>query len=839
VLAILASRPHIALGGRFAVERTLSLHSILTSRREGFYWLTSSLHHRVRSEAGPAVEVKTAGPWSTIKAMGLAGVVRRGDGPVGSLAAALRRALPRGRTLPDNAWAARHRAMLWMLWAHVAGLPVFALTQGLSVGASLGAVLPIALAGVAAMLSRASRRARSVAVVFGLLTASAVLVGAWHGQIEAHFHFFVVIAVLALYEDWLPFGLAIAYVVGEHGVLGAVAPHAVYDHGGNPWAWAAIHGLFVLGAVSASVVSWRLNEDMRDRMGEAYARAQETAERFRLAFESGVSGMALVGSDGRFLKVNQALCDMVGYAPEELLARDFQSLSYPEDLVADHAQMRAMLEGATDVYETEKRYRHRDGSDVWVHLGVSAVRDEAGAVRYFISRTQDITVRRRFQDELAHRALHDPLTGLPNRALLVDRLQHAIVRLRRQPGQLAVLFVDLDRFKLVNDGMGHGAGDAVLVEAASRLAQAARAEDTVSRFGGDEFTILCVDASPQQACQLAERVLQAFEAPFAHEGREFHLSASIGVRIGGSGAETADKLLRDADLALYSAKERGRSRMEVFDPTVRLSGVGRLELEQALRLAVRAGDLRLHYQPEVDLSSGRIVAVEALVRWQHAERGLLAPGEFIPVAEESGLIVAIGEWVLEEACRQLASWRADGTADAGLRMAVNVSARQLCSPGLPETIAAALARAGLEPGALLVEITESALIQDAELSDTNLQALRDMGVAIALDDFGTGFSSLGQIRDLPAVDVIKVDRSFTAGLGRNDADGAVVTAVLVLARSLGVEAVAEGIETPAQLELLRGLGCDIGQGFHFARPLAADAIASVIRAGAPLERAAG
>jgi diguanylate cyclase (GGDEF)-like protein/PAS domain S-box-containing protein len=752
---------------------------------------------------------------------------------------AIRSILPRGQTLPADAWARRHRAMVWILWAHVLALPAFSLLRGSDVGASLALVLPIALAGGAASLERPGRRARSVAVVFGLLTASAVLVHAWDGQIEAHFHFFVMIAVLALYEDWLPFGLAVAYVVAEHGVLGAMAPESVYNHGGNPWGWAVVHGLFVLGAVSASVVTWRLNEDMRARMGEAHAREREVSERFQFAFESGVSGMAIAAPDGRFLKVNRALCEMTGHAAHELLALDFQSITHPEDLVADLDQQRAMLDGAADVYETEKRYLHRDGHEVWVQVGVTAVRGADGRVQYFISQTHDVTTRRRFEDELAHQALHDPLTGLPNRALFVDRLRHALVRLRRHSGEVTVLFVDLDRFKLVNDGMGHAVGDAVLLEAASRLSATARAEDTVARFGGDEFTILCENAGEDEARLVAERILAAFVRPFEHDEREFHLSASVGIRVTDDASSTPDSLLRDADIALYASKEHGRARAEVFDSQTRMDGIDLLATEQALRLALRRGELCLHYQPEVDLATSRIVAVEALVRWRHPERGLLAPGEFIPVAEQSGLIVPLGEWVLREACRQLAAWRRAGTVGDDVRVAVNVSARQLSDPQLPLAVAAALSSAELDAASLCVEITESAIVQDAELALANVQAIKQQGVFVALDDFGVGFSSLSQIRELPPVDMIKVDRSFTAGLGRNQSDGAVVTAVLTLARSLGLTAVAEGVETVDQIELLRGLGCEVGQGFHFSRPQAPDEIERLLRAGAAPALAAG
>jgi diguanylate cyclase (GGDEF)-like protein/PAS domain S-box-containing protein len=736
----------------------------------------------------------------------------------------VRDALPRGQTLPDDAWASRHRALLWILWAHVLVLPVFSLLRGFSLASSIGWVLPIALAGVAGALPAAGRRARSVAVVFGLLTASAVLVHAWNGRIEAHFHFFVMIAVLALYEDWLPFGLAVAYVVIEHGVLGAISPHSVYDHGGNPWAWGAIHGFFVLCAVAAGVVTWRLNEEMRAGMDEARRVAREQSSRFQHAFEGGVTGMAMVASDGRFMSVNRALCEMLGYAQEELLARDFQSITHPDDLAASAEQHRALLTGAIDNFEIEKRYQHHDGHEIWVQLGVTAVRDTDGSVSYFLNQTHDVTTRRRFEQELTDKALHDHLTGLANRALFLDRLRHALVGLRRRSGQLAILFVDLDRFKLVNDGMGHAVGDEVIREAARRLYEASRAEDTVARFGGDEFTILCENSDAAQALLIADRILDAFTRPFLHEGREFHLAASIGVRVNDLASADADSLLRDADIALYAAKEHGGGRVEVFDPDAAQRTADVLATEQALRLALQNAEMCLHYQPEIDLTTQRIIGVEALVRWQHPTRGLVPPAQFIPVAEESGLIVPIGAWVLREACAQLAAWRNAGTVREDVRVAVNVSARQLSHPELPSVVAAALRAAALEPSALCLEITETALILDPKVALANLLAIKQQGVLTALDDFGIGFSSLSQIRDLPPVDLIKVDRSFTAGLGKRDSDRAVIAAVLSLTRSLGLTAVAEGVETADQLECLSGLGCDAAQGFYLARPQAPDAI---------------
>ena len=707
--------------------------------------------------------------------------------------------------------------MLWILWAHVALLPVFSIFRGLAVTQAFGWTVPIALAGIAGMLPAPGVRARSVAVALGLLTASAVLVHASGGRIEAHFHFFVMIAILALYEDWLPFGVAVTYVVVEHGVLGVLSPHSVYDHGGNPWMWAGIHGAFVLGAGGANVVTWRLNEDMRLRMGDAHRHARETSERFEHAFSSGISGMALVSPNGQYLSVNRALCDITGYSEEELLALDFQSITHPEDLVADAEHHRALLAGTVDAYETEKRYLHRDGHEIWIQLGVSTVRDELGGVRYFVSQMHDVTERRRVEAELARQALHDPLTGLPNRALFLDRLGHALARLRRHGDTVSVLFVDLDRFKLVNDGLGHAAGDALLLQAAERMSATLREDDTLARFGGDEFTVLC-EGPRREAVALAERLLADLARPFNHDGHDLHLTASIGIRVCELATENPDVLLRDADLAMYLAKERGRSRFELFDSEVRGRFIHRLETEQGIRLALRRNELVLHYQPCVDVTSGEIVGVEALVRWQHATRGLVLPAEFIPAAEESGLIVPLGEWVLHEACAQLATWRSSGIVSPTFRVSVNVSARQLSRPELPQMVAAALGSANVEPSALCLEITESAMLDDASVALANLRALKQFGVSIALDDFGVGSSSLSRIRELPPVDVIKVDQSFIAALGGDDSAAALLRGVLGLARSLGLAAIAEGVETADQAAELRGLGCEMAQGFLFGRP---------------------
>ena len=720
--------------------------------------------------------------------------------------------------------------MLWLLWAHVVFLPVFAVTRGVPVASALGWPWPVAVAGAAGMLGAPGPRARSVAVALGLLTASAVLVHASDGRIEAHFHFFVMIAVLALYEDWLPFGVGVTYVVLEHGVLGAVAPQSVYDHGGNPWMWAGIHGIFVLGAGAANVVSWRLNEDMRLRWDTAERAARDTGERFERAFESGVTGMALLTPDGRYMSVNRALCEMIGYEESELLAVDYRAITHPDDLAADSAQHQSILDGLADRYEMEKRYVHKDGRAIWIQLGVSTVRSESGEVRYFVAQMHDITARRRVEEELAHQALHDPLTELPNRALFLDRLGHALGRLRRHPGTVSVLFIDLDRFKLVNDGLGHDVGDDLLREAAARMKATVREDDTLARFGGDEFTVLC-EGPAEEATRVAERLLVELARPFGEGGRDLHLTASIGIRVASS-PEDPEVLLRDADLAMYLAKERGRARVELFDNDIRVRFIHRLSTEQELRHALGRGELVVHYQPFVSLAASRIVGVEALVRWEHPTRGLVLPSDFISAAEETELILPLGAWALEQACTQLAAWRTAGLVDRAFTVSVNVSARQLSREDFPETVDAALAQAGLEPSALCLEITESVVLVDTPIALRNLSQLKERGIAIALDDFGVGSSSLSRIQELPPIDVIKVDRSFVAALGDNASAGALLRGVLGLARSLGLAAIAEGVEREDQLEELTAFGFDLAQGFLLGRPQPAAELEVILAAPA-------
>jgi diguanylate cyclase (GGDEF)-like protein len=432
------------------------------------------------------------------------------------------------------------------------------------------------------------------------------------------------------------------------------------------------------------------------------------------------------------------------------------------------------------------------------------------------------------QDGLAHRVLHDPLTDLPNRTLFLDRLELALARLRRHQTSIAVLFIDLDNFKVVNDSLGHGAGDKLLVELGNRLRHAIRPSDTIARFGGDEFVVLCEDiGEARDAVIVGQRIVDATSQPFMLSGREMFVTTSVGVALAIDSDATPETLLRDADVAMYRAKERGPGRVEVFDEALRARIMERLDLENGLRRAVQRGELRVYYQPEVSFSEDRVVAVEALVRWEHPERGLLEPAQFVQIAEETGLIVEIGEWVLNEACRQVAEWRA---ASADLAVAVNVSSRQLMQPDVVEVVQNALTSSGLPPDALILEIAESAVMRDPETALATLTLVKDLGVKIAIDDFGVGFSSLAQLKEMLPLHALKVDRSFISGLAEDDRNSAIVAAVVVMATTLGVTAIAQGVETEEQVAQARALGCDVSQGFFFTVPRPADAVREMLAA---------
>ncbi|HEX2104595.1 MAG TPA: EAL domain-containing protein [Solirubrobacteraceae bacterium] len=553
-------------------------------------------------------------------------------------------------------------------------------------------VSAIVVAAAVASRGALGRRVRSLAAALGLVTSSAILVHFWGGTIEAHFHFFVVIPVLALYQDWAPFMFALLYVVVHHGVLGAVDPGSVYNHPdavAQPWRWALIHGGFVLGASAASLVSWRGNEQL----------------------------------------------------------------------------------------------------------------------------------------------LHEPLTGLPGRAVFLHSVHRALERLSRRRGTLAVVFVDLDRFKLLNDTLGHAFGDALLVAAADRLRASVRRTDTVARLGGDEFAILCDRMSAEDdAFTVAARVKAALDAPFVIEGSNVVAGGSIGVAMTTSSSVAAESLIADADAAMYRAKSSPGEPFVVFDERMRREDAERLATETALRHSLERDELRLVYQP-IMATAGQVVGVEALLRWHHPERGVVPPAEFIPLAEESGLIVSIGRWVLREACREASTWTACGPDGRAPYVSVNVSARQFAQPDFCAMVAEVLESTGLEPDRLGLEITETVLLEEAQSPLDTLSALKALGVRLLLDDFGTGYSSLAYLQRFP-IDTLKVDRSFVAALGEDRQASGILSAVAELGEAVGMTVVAEGVETADELHQLTELGYHTLQGYYFSAPRPVDEIAPLLLAPA-------
>lgn len=474
------------------------------------------------------------------------------------------------------------------------------------------------------------------------------------------------------------------------------------------------------------------------------------------------------------------------------------------------------------------------GDRMWNEVTFVPERGEDDRVDSVLLVARDVTDRRRQAEELEHQATHDTLTGLPNRSLLVGLLEQAGETLARRDGSLAVLFFDLDRFKVVNDSLGHVAGDELLRVVADRVSSVLRPGDVLARLGGDEFTVMLTDVEESEAVGVAERLQAALRPPVVLEGKDFSVSASVGIVRTTTPLDPAE-LLRRADAAMYRSKDLGRNRICTFDESLLAEVSQRLELDQQLRRAFERDELRVHYQPEVDLARGTITGAEALLRWEHPDRGLLTAGEFVPVAEDNGMIVPLGSWVLAEACRTVAAWCDGGIVDHRFVIRVNLSARQLDRPGLAEEVASVLATTGLEPRRLCLEVTETALMNDADLGLAALGELHRVGVRLAIDDFGTGYSSLSFLKRFP-LDVLKIDRSFVDGLPDDPEDVAIVTTILGLARSLGLAVTAEGVESEAQRQALVDLGCRTAQGFLFSAAVPPDdlasELASCVRSGA-------
>jgi diguanylate cyclase (GGDEF)-like protein/PAS domain S-box-containing protein len=508
----------------------------------------------------------------------------------------------------------------------------------------------------------------------------------------------------------------------------------------------------------------------------------------------------------------------------------YMACVHPDDRAVVQAAVERSLQ-TSDPFDFAHRCLLPDGSVRWLQCR-GRVRSVDGRPVRMTGAAQDVTSQREAAEALSQLALHDPLTSLPNRSLFMDRLGQALRRLDRRDRVLAVLFVDLDRFKAINDRFGHAAGDETLLAVGGRLREVLRPHDTVARLGGDEFVVLCEDLEDDRAAvRVAERVLAALDSPIGGRDRQLTCSASIGIALTRRSDTTPDALLRDADMAMYRAKETGRNRIEVFDNSARIRSQARVQTAEELRLAVDSGQLRVVYQPIVHLGQATPAGVEALVRWQHPRRGLLTPAEFIQVAEDTGLVVPLGAWVLRQACRDLIEILDQGTVGASpeLVMSVNLSARQLNTPGLLLMVERVLSEHGLAPWRLCFEITESVLMDDVDLAIPVLSKLRELGVRLAIDDFGTGYSSLGYLRRFP-VDIVKLDRAFVAGLGSDSAADAITAAVINLGHALGLSVIAEGVESEEQLTVLRALRCDRAQGYLWSAPQAPAPLAEWIAA---------
>jgi diguanylate cyclase (GGDEF)-like protein/PAS domain S-box-containing protein len=560
-----------------------------------------------------------------------------------------------------------------------------------------------------------------------------------------------------------------------------------------------------------------LSEEKARLTAEIQRRSSEA--RFSSLVQHASDLITVVGPNAQIVYQSPSSERVLGYPPHELLGTRFDRLVAPEDA---GRLLRLLADGSAyarrDGELIECTLRHHDGSlRQFEILHTNLLDDEH--VQGIVLNARDISERKAFEEQLAHQAFHDPVTNLPNRALFVERVRHAIGRARREDSELGVIFLDIDDFKTINDSLGHGAGDAALIDVAKRLSDSIRSSDTAARFGGDEFVVLLEDLdNVQTAVEVAERVLEDLRRPLTVAGKELVVRGSIGISIlEGRSTASADDLIRDADAAMYIAKRDGKGGYRLFEPEMHAGVLARLELRADLQRALEGGQFELYYQPIVRLADGRVVGMEALLRWNHPERGLVAPEDFIPFTEETGLIVPIGRWVLREACRQAVAINRLQREGPPLYMCVNLSVKQLQHSDVISDVRDALTESELESSLLTLEITESMLIDDPEIAVTKLTELRALGLRIAMDDFGTGYSSLSYLSRFP-VDIIKMDRSFLRQGATPEALD-LSSAVVALGSSLALEVVAEGIELDEQLRRLRDLGCELGQGFHFARPM--------------------
>jgi diguanylate cyclase (GGDEF)-like protein/PAS domain S-box-containing protein len=601
--------------------------------------------------------------------------------------------------------------------------------------------------------------------------------------------------------------------------------------------WNAIV-LFLAVTVRQIVVlreNHHLTRGLEQTVADRTADLRRSEERLQTVIQHVSDIVSVVSRSGQLLSVSSSVRDVLGYRPDELLDVNILSFVHPDDVALLEAFLTDMTGATAPTAHLEVRMRHRSGSWRYTETAGADLTDDP-ALQGIVLTTRDVSQRRELEHQLTDQAFHDSLTGLPNRALFGDRLEHAVTRSTRVGNPLAVLFIDLDDFKAVNDTLGHREGDELLRYVAAELAQCVRHSDTVARLGGDEFAVLMEDATVGEALEAADRIQQRLRTPVMVQGSEIVVSASVGVaatdELVGEGAE----LMRNADIAMYSAKTEGKARSKLFESAMHSRVVERSALLADLRHALERDEMHVCFQPIVELASLEARGFEALVRWRHPERGTIDPVEFINLAEQTGLIGPIGEFVLAEACRQLVEWDRIGTGSDQLTVSVNVSGRQLAARDLVSTVERVLQTTGLAPPRLTLELTETVLLDDIETSTEQLQALKELGVRLAIDDFGTGYSSLSYLRRLP-VDFLKIDRSFIESLDGARASADLVRAIIDLGQRLQLTTVAEGIETPEQAGFLTGAGCHLAQGFYFSRPLSIAQVHDYLRSSGGQRRA--
>ena len=623
---------------------------------------------------------------------------------------------------------------------------------------------------------------------------------------------------LGILLPYLPLALAVTVAVGRRLDRGAPA-------------FLAVNGVIILALLLARQLTAQLeNLDLTQELeAKVRRRTQELrrqARHFRSIAQNASEVLTVVDSSGVIRYQSASVERVLGHLPDDLVGRHLLDIVAAEDAEATLAQVRSAAPPPAAPTVIASRLRRSDGSLCLAEITVSnLLRDEA--VHGFVLTSRDVGERHALEEQLRQQAMRDPLTGLGNRALFRDRLDHAMSRARRQPELLAVLMVDLDGFKQVNDSLGHDAGDRLLIEVARRLVDCVREGDTVARMGGDEFAVLLERTDLEGPAVVAQRIVYRLRAPIELDGRYIVTEGSVGVALGSPSMLSAQELLRNADLAMYVAKSRGKGVYEVFEREMHVAALERVELEADLRDALRRRELTLHYQPVVELPGGRISGAEALARWEHPERGMISPAEFVPLAEESGLVVELGRWVLSEACQQARSFQLAYPTEPPFTIAVNVAARQLTSPWLVDEVRKALAESHLPASCLVLEITEGALMRDASSIVPSLETLKALGVRLAIDDFGTGWSSLSRLRSFP-VDKLKIDRSFVSEITTSSDDAPIVAAIVAMAHSLQLTTVAEGVETAEQLACLHQRGCEEVQGFLLSRPLPADELLALL-----------